>query len=689
MKKRKQIQNVSYFKRWTRTKYAIFRSLTKQISISTIALACSFLSKPVDGVAQNSTDSLSKTLKEVQISAEEPPEMLIDNALLQVTFTKTEIERVPAQALSELLEQLQGIDIRQRGPLGTQADISYRGGNFDQTMVLLNGINFTDPQTGHYTLNLPITPGIINKIELYNNTTAFLFGASPFSGLLNIVVRPEETNSVSFYLTGGMYGFLNTGASLNFRTGKVSQQLSVDYVKSNGYIHNTDFGMTNVYYQLSGKFKSGNLEFQAGCQDKHYGANGFYSLRFLDQYEYLKTFLSSLAWKHNGKVEWSPSIYYRTNIDRFELIKGQDPKKNNYHKNQVIGANFVTAFRTIAGKTSFSADMRIEDVVSTSLGEVLRKPIHTKEDSVDYTHRLTRANIGLSASQHYTCKGWSANLTFLLQYFTAIKEKVYFLPAADIAYHFKKHQVGKNYLDENIYLSGAGGIRTPTFTDLYYQTGDIRGNKNLLPEKAYTLEIGFDFQMSKTMAAPSFFRANVAVFNRWGLDMIDYVKLDNEQIWNTVNHTSVLFTGLEISSEYKPQIHFNPDFFISSIAFQYSYLYSNKESKGYQSRYVLDHLTHRLSFCLSHRIIKNLGIDYAFSYNKRKGEYTSYKEEMAGKLATYPAYYLLDIRLHYTYKMLNFYVEASNVLNQHYFDLGDLEQPGIWVRGGIKCNIRY
>jgi iron complex outermembrane receptor protein len=41
------------------------------------------------------------------------------------------------------LNYLQSVDIRTRGPEGIQADASIRGGTFDQTIVLLNGINFT------------------------------------------------------------------------------------------------------------------------------------------------------------------------------------------------------------------------------------------------------------------------------------------------------------------------------------------------------------------------------------------------------------------------------------------------------------------------------------------------------------------------------------------------------------------
>ncbi len=688
MKKRKTTREMFHFKRWSRKRYAVFASLKKQVVISTIALGCSFLLKPTDGIAQQKSDSVIHTLKGIEISADAPPDGdLLENTLLQAVFTQKEIERVPIQSLSDLLEHLPGIDIRQRGAFGTQADISYRGGNFDQTMLLLNGINFTDPQTGHYSLNLPISPEIIKKIELYNNTTAFLFGTSPFSGLLNLITRPDTLNDLRFYLSGGMYGLIRTGAALNVKSGKTAHLLSADYSHSNGYRHNTDFTIGNVFYQNLTKFQKGELEFQSGYSNKNYGANGFYSLRFPDQYESTKTVLAGLRYKHIGKIEWSPAIYYRANWDRFELVKGAAPSQNNYHRNQIGGINFLTAFRSIAGKSSFSADFRIEDIISTSLGEAIQNPIAMKVDTLFYTHRRTRGNFGISASHLYSAKGWRAQVTLLGQHFTDIRNKFYLLPAGFVAYHFKSRVFGATHFSGNLSLSGSKTVRTPTFTDLYYKTGDILGNSALLPEQAYTIELAGELNLRQNMAKQPYFSAWFALFNRYGIDMIDYVKHDNEIIWQTVNHTKITFYGFDVSLQWNPRQQFHSKFFIHKISLNYSYLYSNKESKGYQSRYVSDHLVHHLALQISHRIYKGLGMDYTITFNQRKGEYTSFTEDSAGSPHSYPSYTLIDLKIYYDWKILHLYIEASNILNYKYFDLGDIEQPGIWIRGGVKCKI--
>lgn len=116
--------------------------------------------------AQRSSDSLqikSYELDDVIVTAERTPVEAQQAACIVTVITKSEIERSPAQNLNNLLRYVAGVDIRQRGPLGAQADIRIHGGTFDQTLILLNGVNIADPQTGHHNSDLTgfrIYPGI-------------------------------------------------------------------------------------------------------------------------------------------------------------------------------------------------------------------------------------------------------------------------------------------------------------------------------------------------------------------------------------------------------------------------------------------------------------------------------------------------------------------------------------------------
>ena len=71
-----------------------------------------------------------------------------------------------ARNLIDLLQQINGLDIRRQGVAGTQADLYIRGGGFDQTLLLIDGMKMDDVQTGHHTLNLLLPIQLIDRIEI-------------------------------------------------------------------------------------------------------------------------------------------------------------------------------------------------------------------------------------------------------------------------------------------------------------------------------------------------------------------------------------------------------------------------------------------------------------------------------------------------------------------------------------------
>ena len=85
----------------------------------------------------------------------------LDNSINIVTISKERIEKSTATNISELLQQVAGLDIRRRGAEGMQADLYIRGGSFDQTLLLIDGIKVEDPQTGHHTMNMTLPLGYI------------------------------------------------------------------------------------------------------------------------------------------------------------------------------------------------------------------------------------------------------------------------------------------------------------------------------------------------------------------------------------------------------------------------------------------------------------------------------------------------------------------------------------------------
>src|SRR5690554_6043678 len=279
------------FKRFARKSYSVFNSLNKAVTIGvltgcTLTTAHASSVKPIENIAiESSTDSIHPTeLDEVIVTASKA-DLPLNLAAKQVTvISSSEIERAPARSIEDLLNHVAGVDILQRGPHGVQADISLRGGSFDQTAILLNGINLTSPHTGHYSFDIPVNLSDIERIEIVKGPSSQVYGASAFSGGINIITKKDKETNAFAKLEGGMNGLLGAEARGATRMGTSVHTLSAGHKRSDGYIRNSDYGITNLHWKSHFDVEGSTIDIQAGLNDKAYGANTFYSAAYPDQY---------------------------------------------------------------------------------------------------------------------------------------------------------------------------------------------------------------------------------------------------------------------------------------------------------------------------------------------------------------------------------------------------------------------
>ena len=146
------------FRRFDRKRYAAFRSMHKVINIGVVTASTLLFALPDTAQAQKTIEpnrtgeEASVELEEVEVTASRAPIARNQATKIVTVIPAREIATAPVTSIQDLLEYAAGIDVRQRGEGGTQADISIRGGTFDQIAVLLNGVNLSNPQTGHYSL---------------------------------------------------------------------------------------------------------------------------------------------------------------------------------------------------------------------------------------------------------------------------------------------------------------------------------------------------------------------------------------------------------------------------------------------------------------------------------------------------------------------------------------------------------
>ena len=204
-----------------------------------------------------------------------------------------DIQNSPVQNLQDLLSYVPGLDLRARGLEGVQADVSLRGGSFEQTLILLDGVKLNDPQTGHHNMNLPVNMNDIERVEILKGPASSIYGPNAFAGVINFITKKANNSELSANLSGGSFGFLNGGLSVHVPYVDSDNLLSISKTKSDGYTHNTNFDITTFYYKSYVPLNSGSANVAVGYTDKSFGANGFYTTQFPNQWEETKTLLVS------------------------------------------------------------------------------------------------------------------------------------------------------------------------------------------------------------------------------------------------------------------------------------------------------------------------------------------------------------------------------------------------------------
>lgn len=654
----------------------INRLFIKATLIVSILLINTFSTNNLFAQATNDT-SISKqiTLDQLIITADRTPVSFEQLKRSIEVISKEDIEQMPVRNISELLSYAMNTDIRSRGSFGMQADISIRGGSFDQTLVLLNGMNISDPQTGHHSMDIPVDLASINRIEILKGPGARLFGPNAFNGVINIITNDKVPDKLSASAMGGQYGLYSLSASIIKSFGNTTHNLQISRSGSEGFTINTDFKAMNLFYSgTTGKKQK--LEYQASFMQKAFGANSFYTPKYPDQYEKTKTIFASVRYKTNFKG-FSPDIYFRRHYDEFRLFRDEAPAwytSHNYHYTDVIGSNAnIWTGTGKNGKFSIGYDVRHELIRSNKLGDSLADPIPVKGvEGTYYTLGKARTSAGLFIEETVNLNKFSMSAGLLASYLSALQGKIALYPGIDAAY-----RIGKNL---RVYGTANRTLRLPTFTDLYYNDPTSKGDPNLKPEEAITLESGVKFNKPGIIAS-------AAIFKRYGKNMIDWVKLENQDPWQAMNITQVTIAGIETSITMNIAELAGNQSFLKSITLNYAYLKADKSSDEFMSRYVLDILKHKADLLIYHQVWRNFSASWAFSYQDREGGYIKYVNTVPETTETpYMPFVQMDLQLNYTNLKWMVFAEATNLLNTEYVDYGNVPQPGRWIRMGIRFN---
>ncbi len=550
-------------------------------------------------------------------------------------LTKEDIDRLPVQSLNEVLSYLPGVDIRNRGIKGSQADISLRGSTFEQVLVMINGVKINDPQTGHHSLNIPVPLESIERIEVLKGPGSRRYGQNALAGAINIITKVPEIPQTNLRLEGGSYGTMHGSMATSFGSEEFSQLFNASHIRSDGYRHNTDFNTTQLFYQNEWNTDQGNWSVLAGHVDRKFGANGFYaSPTYQEQYEEIQTSMANVQYaKIGNKWHIKPSVYWRRNQDEYLLVKGKPELYHNIHSTNTLGAEIQSGYQSELGLTGVGMEFRALDIQSNNLGDHQRK-----EWALFLEHRWRSDKLTITPG-------------FNVNYFSGFG--AFFYPGIDIGYGITDKW--------SVYGNAGQTYRIPTYTDLYYIGPTNIGNEQLKPEEAMAYEAGFKYFGNR-------WYLNGAYYLRNSRNLIDWVKEREEDPWQPQNFYHAQFQGIEWESRYR----FGENALnLSHLKFFYTYVQAEliDTEQATFSRYALDNLRHQAMVQLDGRIIDKLSYSLTGRYLDR---------------VSLDNYILVDAQLQYCWKKGKIWLQLNNLLNEKYTETSGIPMPGRWFNGGMS-----
>ncbi len=589
-------------------------------------------------------DSSVVTMQTVVVTANQIPQNSIYVNRSITVVDGPALNSLPAASPLEALESSANIHLQPRVPFGVQSDISIRGSLFGQQLILIDGMRFNDPQTGHHDSDIPIPGDGIGRIEVLKTPASAQHGADAFGGIINFIPRKATQSYASLSLAGGEHGLASTSGTVALASPMISTLNTIEHTKSNAYGTGNDFKVTNISSSNVVDIAAQDISVLGGYSNREFGAYHFYVLPTDNSpsREWTETFFTSASTELNAApFTIKPSLLYKIHHDKFlydpALIAfvPENLHTDHLYDGQVIASAAIDGATTVVGGVEYITD----DIISSNLGK----------------HTRTTTGIHLAGQTVYEN---------MLSLDAGIRVDVY----SDYANQVNPN-VGIGYLFNErgkLFFTAGKSFRTPSYTDLYYKSPTTAGNPLLNPETAYSYELGLE------QTTESAYKYSLSVYSKDQNNMIDYIlnaATYGDRKFHAVNLTRAVIHGVDASV----QKAFGDRLLNAVVSLNYSYIDSKVLLQSSDtSRYAFTHPRHQIGATLITSPISAMNVSVSAVY-KIKLDGTSYT--------------LVDSKIAGTYSSVTAYIKGTNLLNETYQEIVGVTLPGRWLWAGVEYSL--
>jgi len=570
-------------------------------------------------------------MPEVLVTSQRSGRFLNSRGAETTVITRKDIQSLHLNSIPELLETVASIDIRERGTPGSQADISVRGSSFEGVLLLVNGIRYRDPQTGHFTMDIPLDLASIERVEVLSGGGSTMYGSTASGGVINIVTGNDPSGtqqSVSI----GSYGSLQTNAGLGFSMKNTDILLRVHGKKSDGYIKGTDIRNTGIDVSGSHMYEQWTVDWNMGIINKRFGAEGFYAP--YPSYEETLTLLGGVNAQHviNPKSMLRFRAGARGHGDDFILVK-DDPgfyRNTHYNRSLVFSGEYINAF---------------SDNYTTVIG------VETERTGISSGSLGRKADNNNAVYGEFTADTGKARLSASLRYDSGFRNENYILHGVGIEIPLGNHAIFKVRTEKS--------FRSPTYTELYYTSPANVGNSSLKSQRSQSVEAGFHY-------TGNFVSSGITVFARESTDVIDWIREEEDAPWKTENHGRTETTGIEL--KLRAPVYRGWESRLTALLLDQTV----ERQKGVESKYVLNPAARVCAGTLAGPLPAGIRCSFRFRY-----------ETLLDGDEKFP----VSVSCSKPVKSVRTVFSVKNMFNEQYEEFPGLRAPGRWYTLQLEFNL--
>lgn len=493
----------------------------------------------------------------------------------------------PASAAATLATMLRydpRVDLQARGLPEGQADITIRGGLFENTGLTVGAVTVFDPQTGHYTSLLPLAPHALSEPRVLTGVNNALLG---FNAAVATVqydwqrLRARREIGLGFGSDALRYQSLALGHVFDTNNGEGGLEITYAGSDGEGSLANGDHDFEQVFARAQHRSGDRQTDLALSYQDNFYAWPGAYTgFASLPETDHTKTtslilnqrFGDGVAGNDSHYIEWG--AYYRELVDDYDFDRttSESAIPGAFdHKTRSVAAGLKGRRAIGAWQWQYGLQLTADELLrSTDL-------THGDFDSRRYA-RLSVVPTRRWSIGSQTQILWRIGATLD----ASNRDSNVLLPLTGVSW-LREHAAGSDRL--SLELSSASQL--PGYTALNSaENGLFGGNATLGRERAQTLSLSLESQREQ-------WQANVAVFVRRDDDLVDWTFLRGAPFARQANAVDIDVVGVETLL----RRHFSAVELVAG----YSYLSKDADygtSLVDASFYALNYARHRLTLAL-------------------------------------------------------------------------------------------